>query len=455
MASATPQQLALAWLLPLATLATLTLVAWPQRAGAAAAVLAALVLLPALGLWLVARAGQGGKLALAAIAAAIVLLSDSTWRGAGPERGFDVQSLAKFCVWTLGLLLVFWRRDLLVAALRHAPSRWFAVFGLWAVLGVTWSATPAYTAAASLALLGMWTLAVALAGALPVRLGLRMLALALMGALALSLLLWALNPAQALTAMEGGRLLRLSGIFGSPNNLGRAAALLVLLTVLAAPGLPALRRALWLIAGVSLGVTCLVYSQSRTPVMALGLALALALLVSRPRLALAAAAAAGVLATLAALVLLAVPECQEAAVRLAARSDRAEELSSFTGRTDIWTAVWQLIQQAPWLGHGFASSREVLPAGFQGAYGWTTSSAHNLWLQAWLTTGAVGLGLLLLGQAAWLRAAFRRPLAAREAVVAFVLVVGVFEASALGPSVNLMTFVLCWALALGLRSHDD
>jgi O-antigen ligase len=134
------------------------------------------------------------------------------------------------------------------------------------------------------------------------------------------------------------------------------------------------------------------------------------------------------------------------------RSGHLDELRSFTGRTDIWAATWRLIEQAPWLGHGFASSREVLPAHFTGAYGWTTTSAHNLWLQGWLTTGALGLALVLAAQAAWLRQAVRQPCAPREAVVVFVLVVGLLEAGALGPSVNLVSFVWLWAMALGAAS---
>jgi O-antigen ligase len=319
---------------------------------------------------------------------------------------------------------------------------------LWCLLSSAWSVTPAYTAGAALAWLGLWTVAVALAQAFTPRQGALVLAAALALAMVISLLLYALAPAQALTPMDNGRVLRLSGLFASPNNLGRAAALLLLLAALAVPGLrrgPAL--ALLLGAGL-LGGACLLWSDNRGSMAALALAGALGLLARRPwaLLALVLAAACG------ALMLAVAPGLAEALGTGVARSGRLEEVTTLTGRTDIWAATWRLIEQAPWLGHGFATSRELLPAAWHDGHGWTTTSAHNLWLQAALGTGAVGLALVLWAQAAWLRHALQSALPMREGVVAFVLLVGLTEAGALGPSVNLMSLVWMWAMALGLRA---
>src|SRR5690606_36380122 len=38
---------------------------------------------------------------------------------------------------------------------------------------------------------------------------------------------------------------------------------------------------------------------------------------------------------------------------LFARSGSVQEITSFTGRSDIWKAFWQLIQDKPLLGYGF------------------------------------------------------------------------------------------------------
>lgn len=435
--------LALIWLVGMSAAGGLVLVLAPQWPPGAAGWLPLLVVAPALALWLVQTAAVRGGWALALLAGAILLLSDADLRGAA-DPGSGLQGAAKFGLWLLGLLLLCWRGALLRRALGRGPMAWLALFGLWCLVSTAWSATPAYTAAAAVAWLGLWAAAVVTADSFTPQQALRAMAAALALAMLLSLLLLAVEPALALSPMDNGRLLRLSGIFASPNNLGRAAALLLLVVVLA------LRESRpaewpWLLLAAGLGAACLVLSESRGSMAGLAVAVGLVIVLRRPLLGLLLAG----LAAATALMLALEPQVLEAAARGVARSGSLEEVSSFTGRTDIWAAGWRLIGQAPWLGHGYASSHEVLPAAYQGAYGWTTTSAHNLWLQAWLTTGAVGLGLLLAAQATWLGRLLRAPLVERDAVVLFVLVVGLLEAGPLGPSVNAMTFVWLWAMALG------
>lgn len=446
---ALPLLLALGWLVPGAGLGWLFVLAAPAVSPQAAAWLLAAVTLPALGLYWVANAGRSAGWALALIAAAIVFLSDATLSGRSGriDTGLDAQSALKFAVWTLGLLLVLWRWRQLQRLLRHGPTGWLVLFALWCLCSTAWSLTPLYTAAASVALLGMAVVAGSLALAMSEKQGLLIICGTLMLAMLLSLVLYELSPAQALTPMENGLVLRLSGLFGSPNNLGRAAALTMLLGLLLLPMLSRGQGWVVLLLALLLGGACLHLSDSRGAT--LGLAAAVAVLLLGRRLALAAALA--VLTLCAVLLLAATPALLEALMSIVSRSGRLDEVTSFTGRTEIWGAVWQMILRAPLLGHGFASTRELIPDNYQGAFGWTTTSAHNLWLQAWVTTGLAGLLLLLLGQLAWLRQALTRPQPVRDAVVVFVLVVGIFEASALGPSVNLLSFVLLWALALGLR----
>jgi O-antigen ligase len=440
--------LALAWLAALSLAGVLLLLVAPQAATARAVPLLALVLLPAAALWLVQRAGVAGGSALALLAAAIVLCSDATLRGT-PEGGLDLQSLAKFSLWVLGLLLWCWRSDVLRRACGHAPTAWLGAYGLWCLLGSAWSVTPLYTAGAALAWLGLWTVAVVLADTFTPHRAALVLGAALAVAMALSLALGVLAPALAYTPMDNGRVLRLSGLFASPNNLGRAAALLLVLAAVAGPALRRGPALLLPLAAGALGTAGLLLSDSRSALAALVLAIAVAVLGRRPwaLLALVLAAACG-------LLLLAVaPGLAGTLAEMLARQGGLEEVSTLTGRTEIWAASWRLIEQAPLLGHGFASSRELLPAAWHDGHGWTTTSAHNLWLQAWLGTGAVGLLLVLGAQATWLWQALHQPHALRDAVVVLVLAIGLTEAAALGPSVNLMSFVWMWALALNLRAR--
>ncbi|MBT9488960.1 MAG: O-antigen ligase family protein [Rubrivivax sp.] len=444
-----PLALALAWCIPGAALLWAISLWRPPTSLAEAALTLAAVVLPACALWWVARAGQQAGLALASLAGVVVLLSDATLRPGtgGTSAGLDAQSVLKFGLWSLGLLLLFWRRQVVLAALRHPPCAALAALVVWSLCSALWSITPAYSAAAALALAGVWVLATVFAAGFTRRQGTAVIALALVGTLVASLVLYLLVPARALTVTEGGLNLRLSGVYGSPNNLGRAAALAALLVLMSVGALRRWQGAAVLLLALPLCATCLLMSGNRGAALALVGAWGVYLLAGRPwQLALAALT---LLFSVAVLAL--APELRADLAGLLSRSGRRNEITTLTGRTDIWAAVIGLIREAPLLGHGFASTRELLPAAWWTAYGWTTTSAHNLWLQVAVTTGFVGLALLLLGQLAWAWQALHRPQPARDAVFVFVLVIGLLESSAGGPSVNLLSFVLAWAAAPGLQ----
>jgi O-antigen ligase len=430
-----------------ALLAAAACVLQPRWAEQQAALLAALALGPALLVVLVQQAARGG-LVLLALAAAVAAGSDLALRTDEAEAaGPDLVSAAKLGLWLVGGLVLLaqpaaWQR------LRESPAlAALALFFAWGLLGSPLSLTPAYTAAAALGGLGVLALAVVMAQRLTPLQALLGWSAALALPVAASLLRGLLDPAAALAAMEGGAHLRLAGWFGSPNNLGRAAALLLLVAALAAATLRDARGAWLLLLAAGLAVPALVQSESRGALLALLAALAWWALAPRPAWALSAL----LLLAAAVLTLVAMPWWGDDLALRFSRSGRLEEMLSLTGRTEIWAAVRALVEQSPWSGHGFASSRELLPAAWQGAHGWTTTSAHNLWLQAALGGGLIGLALLLASQATWLRDALRRPRPAADTVVVFVLVLGLLEASATGPSINMLTFALAWALALGAR----
>jgi O-antigen ligase len=439
-------------LLPALALASALLVAlacvlqpaWAERH---AAVLALVAVAPALGWALLGAAARGGA-ALLLLLMAVAAVSDLSLRAGGAD-GPDLVSAAKLALWLAGaavLALAAWREPALLQPLRRSPALGaLALFFAWALAGSALSYTPGYTAAAALGGLGIVALALLAAARLSATQALLAWVLALALVVGASLLRGWTDPAAALTAMDGGARLRLSGWFGSPNNLGRAAALLLLMGALAAAALGGRRGAIVLALAAAVALPALQASESRGALLALLAALAWWALAPRPVLAGVALA----LAAAVPLALLAVPWWGDDLALAFSRSGRLEEILSLTGRTEIWAAVIGLIEQSPWLGHGFASSRDLLPDAWQGAHGWTTTSAHNLWLQAALGGGLVGLAILLAGQAAWLRDALRRPRPAADTVVVFVLVLGLLEASAAGPSINTMGVALAWALALG------
>ena len=436
--------LGLAWVVGFSLigwLAMLTIL--PYQDLRVASMVAAFVFLPGVWLWVVARAGAVGGAPLALIVIAIIALSDTSARGF--STGIDAQSVVKFGIWTSGLLLLFWRWPVIKAASRHVPTAALLLLCVWAVLTTTYSVTRFYTFGAGLSFLGVCITAFVFAADTDETKGLAVIWGALMAALSLSLVLYVLVPGQVMTAHENGRSLRLSGAFGSPNNLGLAAARALLLTFLLCRQIG--RRAALAVALFGLVVcgACLYLSGSRTAIISMLVGVTVILVSRRPVLAisvLAFAAGAGLLFVL-------FPDVRDGMLALVTREGSTREVTTFTGRTDIWRYVFSLIQKAPILGYGFASTKEVIPAGYTGAFGWTTHSAHNMVLQSWVATGLIGLGILLVAMLALVREHFVRPHPIRDSITAFVLVQGLMEASVAGPTINMLIFVFLWAAALG------
>jgi O-antigen ligase len=79
------------------------------------------------------------------------------------------------------------------------------------------------------------------------------------------------------------------------------------------------------------------------------------------------------------------------------RGESTDSMSSLTGRTELWDALWDSFLESPWRGHGyFVTSKDGLLDVWSGP---ANRSAHNVALQVMVTTGLIGLGLFLV---AWL-----------------------------------------------------
>ncbi|MCM2375145.1 O-antigen ligase family protein [Aporhodopirellula aestuarii] len=72
-----------------------------------------------------------------------------------------------------------------------------------------------------------------------------------------------------------------------------------------------------------------------------------------------------------------------------------KELSSLSGREEMWTKMWKSYWDSPLLGHGYFVTSKT--GRMYVWYEWGNWTAHNFWLQALTTTGAIGLSLLVTG----------------------------------------------------------
>jgi len=194
---------------------------------------------------------------------------------------------------------------------------------------------------------------------------------------------------------------------------------------------------------VAAALACLYLSQSRTAMAALALALLILVLARHPRRLLVAGI---VVAAAVLVVVVARVDVLELVTSTVSRTGYSKEVTTLTGRTDIWAFAWSQIVQEPLLGYGHASSKHIFPLLYRQYWGWTTTHAHNMWIQVWFTAGLVGV-VLLVGV---FLAQFRYWLATRDqgslALLTFVFVIGLAEAGHIAGAPSVLTAL--WAVWL-------
>jgi len=74
--------------------------------------------------------------------------------------------------------------------------------------------------------------------------------------------------------------------------------------------------------------------------------------------------------------------------------------TTLTGRSELWPAVFEMIQKKPWLGYGYGAFWESPNGEFDTiiqTVQWNTPNAHNGFLDLWLGLGLLGLLVFLMG----------------------------------------------------------
>lgn len=273
-----------------------------------------------------------------------------------------------------------------------------AIFISWALLTLAWAPAPSAVGTQVKQLLYGGLSLLLLLGAMVERRHMRWLAAAFVAGATASVLWGAAKGGLGVgtgvaseVADAGGRF---EGGAGDPNYL--AAVLVPALMLIAglfarrAPG----QRALLALAAVIIAIG-LAASESRGGLVATGVCAVVALVIWRGRRVLIGALIALVAASGAIFFLL----------KPAAWS-RILESNQGSGRVDIWTVAWRIVQGHPLVGVGFGqfpqvSLHYVLQPGALEYIGLIVEKqivVHNLYLQLWVEQGIVGL-LLFLGLA--------------------------------------------------------
>ncbi|WP_188127693.1 O-antigen ligase family protein [Ruegeria intermedia] len=131
---------------------------------------------------------------------------------------------------------------------------------------------------------------------------------------------------------------------------------------------------------------------------------------------------------------LVMPNNLEEVFLIASRSGGLNEITTFTGRTYVWEAALDLINNQVFMGYGFGTGGFVLEGFYRSETSdWSTTSAHNMWLHASLDLGVVCATLFVIiivwfSVRAWYYRSFFF-----MATTGFIVLIGVLERSLAGP----------------------
>jgi O-antigen ligase len=389
--------------------------------------------------------GRHWALSTSLIVIAFTIDATLRHRGDAADSGMDAQTLAKLVIWGGAFVMGAMNWPKFRAAVRDSSALgWFFGFALWSLFSTFWSITPAYTFGGGFGLVALILfVAVSVEG-----IGLERLTLPIIwacGGLTVSaLLLYAVAPSMAVAMLENGTTPRLAGITGSPNNLGRTAAIALFFIFFAVRNRQVKAFRPDIVAVALSALACLYLSWSRTSLVAVVVSIAIVLLRKRLLLILSGA----VVSATGLLLLLLANVNWDHLVRMVSRKGSVQELTTLTGRTAIWDYVWRSFLEQPLFGYGYGSTKLLIPMGFRTIYDWTTTSSHNMFLQALVSTGVVGTVFVLAALFLQFRDMVKRPHDMTDALVIFVVISGLTEAGAIGVAPNLLTIL--WIVALAV-----
>lgn len=235
---------------------------------------------------------------------------------------------------------------------------------------------------------------------------------------------------------------RFVGLAGRPVNMAVASAVMIGLAMTEKE-----RSSWWMkISFVVVGLVTIWLTKSRTPLLVLAAALSIVYLVrSTVRLAVLCVLIVGMAITIG------TAGISDIAGQFT-RTGRTDELTTLTGRTEIWAYVFDEWKKSPLIGYGYGSTKSLL---LNELYMWdfTTESAHNLLLQCLFTLGLMGAAILVLIFLLQARQVARSVNLTAIFLISFVYLIGITEASFIGPGIGLMT--VCWLAGGALLQQEN
>ncbi|MGD0429469.1 MAG: O-antigen ligase family protein [Acetobacteraceae bacterium] len=404
--------------------------------------------LVALGLagWVVLAAIYASPTAIMLYLGVVVFVTDGGLRIRAPgDDSLDWQSFLKFFLWlgagVIGFAHIPPVRQLLA---RPACAGWLAYLCV-ALASSIYSPTPAFSFASALGVSCIFAFSFSLTRHLSEGQILWTILVSLTIFNVGGWIVYYTIPALGISEAEGiGDLFlgaRMAGLAGQATGLGSVcsvavgAAFVLWYTGRAKPVTS-------LILGGFAYVT-LMRSDARTAEIATVAAIAL-ILASRSAWLTMGVALAG---TVAVLVLQISPGLTHVLEDKFSRSGDPGEISSLTGRTQIWEYAWRKIAESPILGYGYDSPRVVIGhyLGFENSL--LVGNAHNLFLQNLLCVGALGTIPLVMVFGYLVYRMVKKPIPIVYYTIVWILVTSLTYAEPIGTTPTLITILMFIASA--------
>ena len=360
------------------------------------------------------------------------------------EPGLDAQNGMKLLGWAglLGISLPNISR-----MMRYFRDPAILAFGCYlaiCLISTVYSAVPVVTGTAALGMIAYLAFACLLVDATPEPTLYRTLFWTLATYCLANLLSALVLPDVAFFHVDVVRqpdVVRLQGISGQPNQLGRAASLFVMLAMIVA--WRGYVRTIWWVPLILLGIVLTIWSGSRTSIF--GVFLALLLQMPRRYLivvsGLVALVIGGIIATGQIDNLLA----------LVGREGSADEALSMSGRADLWDYTWRQILERPLIGYGFNSFESLAGTYWVGQANAALVATHNNYLSVLFSTGIMGLSAFLAGFGVLLYRWLRRPSFARDFFALNAMIESFSESDTLSLIAPMSTLIFLIVVVVDIR----
>jgi len=239
---------------------------------------------------------------------------------------------------------------------------------------------------------------------------------------------------------------RLCGITGSANHIGFISAFGLLIAFFIAQKNYTRNHFVFIFFALA-DITALVMSNSRTSMAALIIALFVVFMMKLTPQKIIAVTFSGIMGIL----LLSFIDI-DTILSMLSRSGSSEEITSGTGRSEIWAVVINLIKENFFLGYGYASGLQILDE-HASEVGFKVATTHNLVLQLFLNAGFISFITFVIALLLKTYTAFKNQNDFIISGLIFIMIIGLSESVAFQGVANTSTVAL--ALIFGVRYGQD